>query len=384
MKPQTFQHPEIRDENDNIIQPGAFGKNTPFCTKGNDGILDYVANDLEYLYKKSESADNDNLKAKSLAVSGTSDLNLVNADTVKAKSLAVSGTSVAPTAPTGDRSKTIANTEFVQNAVSGLVGAAPETLDTLNELATALGNDPNFATTVSNQIGKKANQTDLTAVSTKVDKKANQTDLEETVSFTNRLQRKNAYKVGEIVYSTKLPSWAHLECTQAGTTAATEPNLSTVTGGIEVNDGSAKFRVVDKRLKAMIDILYPVGIVVTTATDDAKKPGEADGLATWEEIAQDRVLQGTSSGAGGTVEAGLPNITGSIIGYSDRTGFGGADGMAYMDDMQERIPSMGDIFPGNKSALRVRLDASKLNNIYGNSSTVQPPAYKVHFWKRVS
>ena len=47
----------------------------------------------------------------------------------------------------------------------------------------------------------------------------------------------------------------------------------------EITDGNAKFRVVDRRLKAMIDILYPVGIVVTTATDDAKKPGEADGLA---------------------------------------------------------------------------------------------------------
>lgn len=210
MKPQTFQHPEIRDENDNIIQPGAFGKNTPFCTKNNDGILDYIANDLEYLYKKSESADNDNLKAKSLAVTGTS---------------------AAPTAPTGDSSKTIANTEFVQNAVSGLVGAAPETLDTLNELATALGNDPNFATTVSNQIGKKANQSDLETVSTKVDKKADRTDLESTASFVNRLQRNKAYKVGDIVYSAKMPSWAYLECTQAGTTAATEPNLSTISGG---------------------------------------------------------------------------------------------------------------------------------------------------------
>lgn len=276
MKPQTFQHPEIRDENDNIIQPGSFGKNTPFCTKNNDGILDYIANDLEYLYEKSVSADNDDLKAKSLTVSGTS---------------------AAPTAPTGDSSKTIANTEFVQNTVSGLVGAAPETLDTLNELATALGNDPNFATTVSNQIGKKANQTDLAAVSTKVDKKANQTDLEETVSFTNRLQRKKAYKVGDIVYSSKLPSWAYLECTQAGTTAATEPNLSTVSGWREVNDGSAKFRVVDRRLKAMIDILYPVGIVVTTATDDALKPGEEDGLTQWEEIASGRVLIGAGTGA---------------------------------------------------------------------------------------
>lgn len=230
MKPQTFQHPEIRDENDNIIQPGAFGKNTPFCTKGNDGIFDYFANDIEYLYKQG-AADDKDFKAKSLAITGTSDLNLVNADTVKAKSLAVTGTSAAPTAPTGDNSKTIANTEFVQNTVSGLVGAAPETLDTLNELATALGNDPNFATTVSNQIGKKANQTDLAAVSTKVDKKAEQTDLESTASFVNRLQRKKAYKVGDIVYSSKLPSWAYLECTQAGTTAATEPNMSTVSGG---------------------------------------------------------------------------------------------------------------------------------------------------------
>ena len=295
MKPQTFQHPEIRDENDNIIQPGAFGKNTPFCTKGNDGILDYVANDLEYLYKKSASADNDNLKAKSLAVTGTSDLNLVNADTVKAKSLAVTGTSAAPTAPTGDSSKTIANTEFVQNTVSGLVGAAPETLDTLNELATALGNDPNFATTIANQIGKKANQSDLETVSTKVDKKADRTDLESTASFVNRLQRKKAYKVGDIVYSSKLPSWAHLECTQAGTTGNTEPNLSTISVQ-EITDGSAKFRVVDRRLKAMIDILYPVGIVVTTATDDALKPGEEDGLTQWEEIASGRGLIGAGTG----------------------------------------------------------------------------------------
>lgn len=391
MKPQTFQHPEIRDENDNIIQPGAFGKNTPFCTKGNDGILDYIANDLEYLYKKSESADNDNLKAKSLAVTGTSDLNLVNADTVKAKSLAVTGTSAAPTAPTGDSSKTIANTEFVQNAVSGLVGAAPETLDTLNELATALGNDPNFATTVSNQIGKKANQTDLAAVSTKVDKKADRTDLESTASFVNRLQRNKAYKVGDIVYSSKLPSWAHLECTQAGTTGNTEPNLSTISMQ-EITDGSAKFRVVDKRLKAMIDILYPIGIVVTTATDDALKPGEADGLAQWEEIAQDRVLQGTSSGAGGTIEAGLPNIKGNIMTGDENSGVtsvfgsrGKHSGALYVDeDKNFSNDSYAAPAGTGNNAFGFSFDASKSNNIYGNSSTVQPPAYKVHFWKRVS
>ena len=49
----------------------------------------------------------------------------------------------------------------VDNKISGLVNSAPETLNTLNELASALGNDPNFATTVANQIGTKANDSDV-------------------------------------------------------------------------------------------------------------------------------------------------------------------------------------------------------------------------------
>ena len=110
------------------------------------------------------------------------------------------------------------------------------------------------------------------------------------------LQRNTAYKIGDMVKVPKLGEQYVLECTQAGTTAATEPDLSTVTGGGEVNDGSAKFRVVDKRLKAMIDILYPIGIVVTTTTDDALKPGEADGLAQWEEFASGRGLIGAGTG----------------------------------------------------------------------------------------
>lgn len=52
MKPQAFQHGEIRDENDNIIKAGAYGKNTPFCTKDNNGILDYIINNFEWLYDK--------------------------------------------------------------------------------------------------------------------------------------------------------------------------------------------------------------------------------------------------------------------------------------------------------------------------------------------
>jgi hypothetical protein len=54
---------------------------------------------------------------------------------------------------------TKASVVYVDTAVASLVDTAPSTLDTLNELAAALGDDPNFATTVSNQIGTKLNAT---------------------------------------------------------------------------------------------------------------------------------------------------------------------------------------------------------------------------------
>lgn len=54
----------------------------------------------------------------------------------------------------------LATETYVNNKVAGIVNSAPETLDTLKELATSLGNDPNFATTVSNKIGNKVDKVD--------------------------------------------------------------------------------------------------------------------------------------------------------------------------------------------------------------------------------
>lgn len=55
--------------------------------------------------------------------------------------------------------ETVATQNYVQTKIADLVASSPSTLDTLNELAQALGNDPNFATTVATQIGTKANKT---------------------------------------------------------------------------------------------------------------------------------------------------------------------------------------------------------------------------------
>lgn len=65
------------------------------------------------------------------------------------------GTPTAPTPANSDNSKKLATTEFVAKALAALAGSAPETLDTLKELAGALGNDPNFATTVLNKLEEK-------------------------------------------------------------------------------------------------------------------------------------------------------------------------------------------------------------------------------------
>ena len=68
---------------------------------------------------------------------------------------ALTGNPTAVTQTAGDNSTRIATTAYADTAVSNLVAAAPAALDTLNELAAALGDDPNFATTVTNSIATK-------------------------------------------------------------------------------------------------------------------------------------------------------------------------------------------------------------------------------------
>lgn len=82
---------------------------------------------------------------------------LSNALALKAPlaSPALTGVPTAPTAAQAVNNTQIATTAFVKAALAGLVGSSPEALDTLNELAAALGNDPNFATTMTNALANK-------------------------------------------------------------------------------------------------------------------------------------------------------------------------------------------------------------------------------------
>lgn len=78
---------------------------------------------------------------------------------------ALTGTPTAPTAAPGTDTTQIATTAFTQAAVAALVDSAPAALDTLNELAAALGDDENFSTTVTNALATKAASSDLASTS---------------------------------------------------------------------------------------------------------------------------------------------------------------------------------------------------------------------------
>ncbi|HGE8223596.1 TPA: phage tail protein, partial [Salmonella enterica subsp. enterica serovar Saintpaul] len=98
---------------------------------------------------------------------------------------AFTGTPTTPTPPDDAKGLQTANAEFVRKLIAALVGSVPESLDTLQELADALGNDPNFATTVLNKLaGKQPLDETLTALSGKsVDGLIEYVGLGETINL---------------------------------------------------------------------------------------------------------------------------------------------------------------------------------------------------------
>lgn len=364
MKKTTYQIPEIRDEKDNIIQPGTYGKNSPLCNETNDGVLDYINNNLEYLKITQDSVQSDYFSKSGGKITGDTEIevktsgqynspltiqvpdlkdgegvylnlgkegstnnrfrfgfeyqssgNTANAFSIGADSgprytfdavgnayfpgsltspavnvgtiavngagltttsLTASGETNVPTANAGNKSKTIANTEFVQNSIASLVDSAPDTLNTLNELAKALGNDANFAATVAAKIGEKISKSGDTITGPILyDKTPNDSaelvnklyadttaKTQADIAVTNAhhyIQRNTAYAVGDVLTSPNLPYGTIIVVTQAGTTGADEPDWTTIKNnivGAVTNDGTLKFIVTNMRTTVKDNITH--------------------------------------------------------------------------------------------------------------------------------
>lgn len=126
-------------------------------------------------------------------------------------------------------------------------------------------------------------------------------------------------------------------------------------------------------------------------SEDPTSPAALFG-GTWQEIAQNRVLMGASyaHAAGTTVEAGLPNITGSVVPkltniYNSFISESGATMTGAFYNTGVFSPYGGaDAAVTNSVPKDLYFDASRSNPIYGRSATVQPAAYYVHIWRRVA
>lgn len=163
---------------------------------------------------------------------------------------------------------------------------------------------------------------------------------------------------------------------------------ATTLGGVKV--GSGLTVDADGTLSADSALAaYPVGSIFQTVSTTS--PAALFG-GTWHEIAQDRVLMGAGSGhaADTTVEAGLPNITGSFTTKSTDVGGSPFSGDANVLSAKgslafsEKSTSYGGYTGHSGSQYNIQFDASRSNPIYGRSYTVQPAAYYVHIWKRVA
>lgn len=304
-------------------------------------------------------------------------------DSVNTSSLTVSGETSVPTPSIENNSKTIANTEFVHGVVSDLVNGAPTALDTLQELATALGNDPNFSTTILNKIGEKEGKTDAQieykrlqdAIPTKVSQLSNDsgyqktaeipvasqtqngymskddkakldgiiegsTDVKsyvksvteangkvtvakgsgETTTFNaglNILARNKAYVVGDIAYSPNLPSCLYLECTTAGTTGTAEPDISTVSGGEIVDDGTAQFSAKTVCAKEYVDAINATVTEMKekyifrfeTFTKSQIKRGDSNSILVYSPVPKGYERMAVTAYCSGTPTAFLPDLS---------------------------------------------------------------------------
>lgn len=164
---------------------------------------------------------------------------------------------------------------------------------------------------------------------------------------------------------------------------------ATTLGGVKV--GSGLTVDADGTLSADSALAaYPIGSIYqsTNSTSPAALFG-----GRWEKIASERVLMGASRAhaAGTTVEAGLPNITGSVVPKAPNiynlfiSESGATITGAFYTTGVIRTYACADVTSITSDLPQdLCFDASRSNSIYGRSSTVQPAAYYVHIWHRVA
>lgn len=168
-----------------------------------------------------------------------------------------------------------------------------------------------------------------------------------------------------------------------------------INGDVRIANTEMKLKDIVDSIHSIVDIIYPIGSVYISTT--TANPKNLFG-GTWEQIATGRTLWGASNDneLNTTVNSGLPNITGTYDPrWSDSSGGGimmvaQNSGAMYTSRPGNHgywwaaVTSSGGAGSNTQYHTRLNFSAQRSNSIYGNSTIVQPPAYKVYMWRRIA
>ena len=283
----------------------------------------------------------------------------------------------------------ITNPIDLANEVTGKLGTSNIDLDTLWKLLTI--NDTYKTLTTKDEvfgthgakvlydelvadIGKKANATDLTThandtnihVTTYDKTKWNEVDNKSTMVTLTQAEYNQLVADGTIdndTYYIISDDSENIEITQTISSSSTDT---------QVPSALATFN--------LLKTVYPVGSIYINTTD--VNPSTIFGFGTWERVAQNMTLWGSSADGqvGTTKSAGLPNIVGGLSGVATYASAYSNNALTATREANSNVTAG----IGSTHFSTISLDASKSSPIYGNSTTVQPPALVVNIWKRTA
>ena len=237
------------------------------------------------------------------------------------------GTPKAPTAAAGNSTTQIASTAFVQAAIAALVGSSPGALDTLNELASALSNDPDFATTMTNALAdKQPRDTTLTELSGK-----SVSDLLQYLGLKDALLKGDGRLLAGTFQSTVLDK------TLIGARAATGCQFMRAHQAPDAPDQENYWQII-----SLTEVSSPSSVVVVLAiaSGNAAIPaigyGTGAGITYWQHIPALEGANFTGNISAPIVSSGSRLYAGAAFMEPNGDVFGGCWGDSYLSNILNR------------------------------------------------
>lgn len=208
-----------------------------------------------------------------------------------------------PTAPTADQSSNdtqLATTAFVRSAIAALVDSSPGALDTLNELAAALGNDPNFATTMTN------------ALAGKMDKAANGADIPNKPLFLQNVGLVDVLFKGDGRFLAGTFVSDAIDRTSIGARAATGCQFMRAHQAPDAPDQVSFWQIIT--LSEVVSPTTVVDVLAVSGNNVLFGHGTGAGITSWRQVA---MLEGGAFTGG----ISAPNMRGdTLVTVGDGTG----------------------------------------------------------------